>query len=165
MPPGLAWSLDPLSTLQKLLRGKGEELARVESSQTDLMREGFGDTATVPFLLTDWEQMLGLPDECTPVLPAIEAERQQLVRARLIARGGQNEVYFLGLIESLGCTATIESGITPITCESNCDDSLIPANEIFVWRVKLQGPCDLFTVKCLLEFFAPAHTFPVVEVI
>lgn len=165
LPPGKAWlaASNPDTNIGKLIMAFGEELSRVEVSQSDLMREGFADQSTAAFLLTDWEKMIGLPDECTPVLAETELERQQLVRTRLTSRGGQSEQYFIALIESLGCTAEIPPGLKPFTCESPCDSPLIPLREVFVWRVILDGDCDADLVECLLEAFAPAHTSPVVE--
>jgi len=167
LPPGKAWlaASNPGTNFGKLIMAFGEEPARVEVSQTDLMREGFADKSTAAFLLTDWEQMIGLPDECSPVLPETELERQQLVRTRLTSRGGQSEQYFIDLVESLGCTAEIIPGLKPFTCESPCDSLLIPLREVFVWRVIIDGDCDVDLVECLLKAFAPAHTVPIVEIL
>ena len=162
-PPGRALSRNHNSNFSKLLRSLAEELFRVELVTRDLAREAFGDEATIAFLLTDFERMLALPDVCTPVLPATEANRQQLVKTRLTSRGGQTSQYFIDLGISLGYdTVTITEGNNPITCESNCDDFLIPSIEVFSWLVELEGSGDFDTGRCLCSAFAPAHTFPVV---
>lgn len=163
LPFGKAWLRDNDGNLSSLLRGLSEELFRVELSARDLEREAFPDESTIPFLLTDYERLLGLPDECTPVLPATELERQQLVKSRLTARGGQTEQYFIDLGISLGYdTVTVTATGEPTTCQMECDDPLVPGTEVFVWLVELEGPGDLETAECLIKAFAPAHTFPIV---
>jgi len=161
-PFGKVWNRDRNSNWSKLLRGLSEELFRVELATRDLAREAFGDRATIPFLLTDFERLLALPDECTPVLPATEAERQQLVKARLTARGGQTPQYFIDIALSLGFdSATISEGAEPITCESDCDAFLNIETDVFLWVITLKGPGDFATTECLIRAFAPAHTLPI----
>lgn len=100
LPPGAAWSQDPDSILQSLLRAFGEALARAHRRADDLYREADGGEAYET--LERWEAALGLPDSCSLHGSQTLQERTGAVIARLFGMGGQSRAYFLGLAEALG---------------------------------------------------------------
>lgn len=100
LPPGTAWTQEPESNLQHLLRALGESLARVHQRSDDLFRET--DPRQTYELLERWESALGLPDSCSLEGSQTVAERVQAVVAKLISAGGQSRAYFIALAATLG---------------------------------------------------------------
>lgn len=104
LPPGRVWRLEPEGWLSKLLLGISDELARVDARGEDLVDEW--DPRTARETLSDWERMLGIPDDETPVASTV-TERQFNVTRRWLARGGQSRAYFVSLASWLGYTVAI----------------------------------------------------------
>jgi uncharacterized protein YmfQ (DUF2313 family) len=100
LPPGAAWTQDPDSLLQTLLRAFGEAMARAHDRADDLYREA--DAGEAFETLERWEAALGLPDECSIQGAQTIQERSAAVLARLIGLGGQSRPDFLALAEALG---------------------------------------------------------------
>lgn len=100
LPPGVAWSQDPESNLQRLLLALGDSLARAHRRNDDLFRET--DPRQTYELLDRWEAALGLPDACSLKGSQTVAERAQAVVAKLISAGGQSRAYFIALAAALG---------------------------------------------------------------
>lgn len=158
-PPGKAFTRNRLSNWSQLLRGLAVEFHRIDLAVRFVLLESIPSDSTIAGFLTDFETMVGVPNHCSPVLPATELERQQLVTSRFISRGGQSEQYFIDLALSLGFdTAEIFGGGQPFTCQSECDDPLIPGTEIFVWVMEVTGSADPEELRCILDRFKPAHT-------
>lgn len=104
LPPGAAWTRERDANLAKLLRALAEELARVDGRAVDLLREC--DPRTAFEMLSDWERVTGLPDQCTGALITIQ-ERRQAVAMKLASTGGQSRQYFIDLAAALGVEITI----------------------------------------------------------
>lgn len=105
LPFGKAWEQikeDPL------LDGMAVELCRVEDRGKDLLREI--DPRVSVELLDDWEQLLGIPDECTPANQSIE-ERQLQVTQKLSALGGLSKTYYEQIALQLGFDITVRNDI------------------------------------------------------
>ncbi|MBH2032382.1 MAG: DUF2313 domain-containing protein [Pseudomonadales bacterium] len=100
LPPGAAWSQDPESNLQLLLRAFGESLARAHLRADDLYRES--DPGQANETLERWELALGLPDSCSVQGSQTLQERIAAVQAKIIAQGGQSRPYFISLAAALG---------------------------------------------------------------
>lgn len=96
LPPGKAWEKvrDEL-----LLQGMAVEYARVEARAADCLREI--DPKQTVELLQDWEDLLGIPDECTPEGQTTE-ERQTQIAQKLAAVGGLSASYYEFIAEQLG---------------------------------------------------------------
>jgi uncharacterized protein YmfQ (DUF2313 family) len=104
LPPGSLWRLDPDSWLSKTLEAIGAELARVDARGEDLLDER--DPRTAEETLAEWEKMLGIPDDETP-LGATIAERQFAITRKLLARGGQTPAYYVALAAWLNYTVAV----------------------------------------------------------
>ncbi len=63
LPPGLAWVAEVGSELAYLVEALAQELSRVDERGEDLQNEMDPRTATE--LLDEWEEVAGLPDECS----------------------------------------------------------------------------------------------------
>lgn len=100
LPPGTAWTQEPDSHLQRLLRALGASLARAHQRSDDLLRET--DPRQTYELLERWEAVLGLPDACSVEGSQTVGERVQAVVAKLVGSGGQSRPYFIALAAALG---------------------------------------------------------------
>jgi uncharacterized protein YmfQ (DUF2313 family) len=104
LPPGRLWNLEPGSWLERTLLAIADELARIDARASQLVDEWDPSTATET--LEDWERMLGIPDEETPLAETV-AERRFHVARKWRARGGQSRAYFIDLAEWAGCSVAI----------------------------------------------------------
>lgn len=170
LPPGEAWRAEDGSTLGQLLLAMGDMLAAADARADDLMLED--DPRTTVELLPDWERVAGLPDPCAGTAPELET-RQQILTAKLIARGGQSGGYFVGVAAALGYAITIEE-FQPMNCTSACNSAL-NTNWRFTWRVHApevtisnmtcttacNAPIRSWgnaVLECTLNTLKPAHT-------
>ncbi len=100
MPPGVLYNVEPDSVLSRLFEGIADELTRVNARGGDLINESDPRTATET--LSDWETLLGLPDERVLEIPATDAERRVAITQKYITREGQNETFFRELCAACG---------------------------------------------------------------
>jgi uncharacterized protein YmfQ (DUF2313 family) len=177
VPTGDAWTRDPRSTWDKLLAGMSSWRGRVEVRADDVLRES--DPRSTSELLPEWEEAVGLPDECLPV-PASIAERRALVASRLVGEGGGSRRFFVELARAVGYIVTIEESVSdPVRCgTARCGDSLGGELLDFVWKVRAPlalvrearcgsarcgDPLRSFgteLLECVINRAAPAHTLP-----
>jgi uncharacterized protein YmfQ (DUF2313 family) len=178
LPRGAAWPVDdPDSAMARFWAGLARELARWHLRDEALVIES--DPGASTELLTDWERVLGLPDDCMPVAATV-GERRQAVVARLTALGGQSPAFFEALGTALGYETTVEER-RPFTCGvSECGGTheLIEESLRFDWFLRVAGPrvvhfhcgegeCGVTALtdyreatdlNCLVQRFKPAHT-------
>ena len=177
LPRGRAWPDRPGSLVDGYAAAVGATWADFNDVVSRFL--AYEATPSRPIeLLPDWEEAVGLPDDCTPV-PTTLAERQAALRARLADQGGQSIAFFLGLAQALGyADATIEE-FRPFTCGFNtCGQPLGGPPEVrFVWRVRINaGRSTLFRagvgrcgeplgsferaddLECVFRALKPAHT-------
>ena len=96
LPRGVIWTASPESNLARLLAAFGAELARLEGDAQRLLRE-----LDPQQTLEDWEEELGLPDECSPEGAGVAARREAVVKK--LQRGGlMNEAYYGELAHAQG---------------------------------------------------------------
>jgi uncharacterized protein YmfQ (DUF2313 family) len=100
LPPGPAWTQEPESNLQRLLRGLGESFARAHQRSDDLWRET--DPRRTYEMLERWEAAFGLPDTCSVQGSQTVLERLQALNAKVFAVGGQSREYYIALAAILG---------------------------------------------------------------
>jgi uncharacterized protein YmfQ (DUF2313 family) len=98
-PKGLAWNWVKEDKIG-LIESMASEFCRVEEKATNLLDIEL-DPRTSVELLTDWETLLGLPDECTPDNIILQ-DRQKIAGQRLAAQGGVSAAYLEDLILRLG---------------------------------------------------------------
>lgn len=100
LPVGLAWPRQPDLKRDELLEAESEELVRVDTRVTDLIRES--DPRSALETLGDWERVAGLPDSCVVVSSITIQERRARLVQKLISTGGQSLGYFSLIAEGLG---------------------------------------------------------------
>lgn len=135
-PKGRAWNGEMGTFFFKFNEGAAVELARVEERGYKLLEEL--DPRTTSEMLTDWERMVGIPDECSGIAATIQ-ERINAVYRKYISRGGNtaSNQFKIDLAATLGYTITI---VTPGTSvfrmgKSRMGDRLYGINWRFVYQV------------------------------
>lgn len=103
LPLGRAWE-QLKEDSQQILLGLAYEFCRVDERAQDLLQEF--DPGTADELLTDWETLLGLPDECSPLAPDL-AQRRQQARQKLAALGGTSKEFYEQVAANLGFDAIV----------------------------------------------------------
>ncbi len=176
LPKGLAWNRDDDSTLTEFLHGEAEEFARVDNRADDLLAER--NTLTTNELLSDHENDLGLPDDCSEETETV-TERRNNVHSKFIQLGQQFSQYFIDIAAALGWVITITE-FSPFICGVGASgDACGDSEVIFYWRVTIDltdvniiyftagnsqsGDLLSFTsslspLQCILNSLKPAHT-------
>ena len=145
---------------------------RLTASLNDLIAEIF--PCTTLQLIPEWEETLGIPDECTGPLGTTQ-EIQQALCLKFSARGGQSKAYFISLAEQLGYEITITE-FAPFRVGINrIGDPLSGEGWAHTWQITASGPLQYFRAdqskigerlvtwgsrlfECTMEQIAPAHT-------
>lgn len=180
LPQGWAWRFREDTPYNGLIESLPIEFCRVEERAYELIKEVFPDTTFE--LLSDWERLLGIPDECTPDPEDLGSiyERRVRVLQKLTAGGGQNAAFYQFLAQQLGYDVDIidvEEFTEFRVGESRVGDRLsnTPAWQ-FTWAVVAPAELTRFfrtgqstvgerlvlvdneTLRCVIEKFKPAHT-------
>lgn len=113
-------------------------------------------------LLSDYERVFGLPDQCRPQLPASLIERRANVRQKMVARGGQSRDYFQSMLDALGLDARILE-FSPHTVNHDVDAHIYSLPWIFAWEIVVNragstvSP-EAVALECQIKRLKPAHT-------
>lgn len=130
MPRGKAWSKRLGSAMRSLITGISVEWALIQERLDQALLEIQGPN-TVTETIADWEYMLGLPSECTPIAATLSERREEAQRRWV--RHGQwaehvGESFLIDRVVELGyLEADVELRrfhFESYTCESECDDYL-----------------------------------------
>lgn len=108
LPRGIIWTAAPGANLTRILAAFAEELARLEGDAERLLREL--DPQQTLEALEDWEDELGLPDECSQSDAGVAARRDAVVK-KLQCGGFMNEAYYVELARSLGYEDAVVSKV------------------------------------------------------
>ncbi len=180
-PPGSALPRDTESVWSRLLGALSDELERVENRSEALVRES--DPRTTEEMLTDWERVCGLPDECDPdSTSAPIASRRAAVVSVLSRWGSPTKEYFQWIAAIAGVQIEIFE-FRPFVCGlSACGEHLWGLDEVrFVWWIEMMnGTVRRFragesacgerlsdfdrdtTLECIFHRLKPAHTVLVI---
>lgn len=132
LPKGAAWARQNTTKLHTLIDGMAQELARVDQRGEALISEA--DPRKAVELLTDWERVTGLPDDCLPEA-GTQSERRSAVLGRLSSTGGQSVPFFIDLAEALGFTVSIVE-FDLFVAGSDAGDLLYGDDWVFSWQVQ-----------------------------
>lgn len=94
------WKLEVGSVLRSLLNAVGDTCESITARGVDLINES--DPRTADETISDWERIVGLPDDQVPVIPADLASRRVAVVSKLVSQGGQNQAFFMALCLACG---------------------------------------------------------------
>ena len=147
LPSGAAWTREPDADLTNAMLAIATELARIDARLDDLVNEG--DVRTATELMTDWERVLGLPDDCMANTVLNLAQRRLLAHQRLVEEGGQSAAYYIGLAELLGEPGCTVSEFRPMNCNDPCTYSLGSQGDRFYWNFNIpHAPENLAPFNC-----------------
>ncbi|CAM3377350.1 phage tail protein [Pseudomonas floridensis] len=174
LPSGPAWDPERVPEVQQLIAGLSHEFARIDGRAFDLLNEM--DPATVSELVPDWERVMNLPDPCLGLKPLFE-DRRLSVRQRLVAVGGQNAAFYIGIAVSQGYPdASVTELRAPRMGRSRFGQAHFGTwNAQFMWTLNTGGRQRLgrrfgasywgerfgvnpgTAIECLIRRAAPAH--------
>lgn len=174
LPPGQAFPREPGTSLDDLLNGMAQELARIDASGERLIVDCNPIGAVE--LLADWERVAGLPDKCAGTLETTQQGRRNALVAKLSSTGGQSVPYFIEVAAALGYVVTIEEFRPFRAGWSFAGDPLTNGDWVFTWRVRAPEVTVIpfragqsaagealrtwgnDTLECKINQLKPAHT-------
>lgn len=173
-PNGKAWAGDESSQLYKFIQGMADEFVRIDDRVLDMIDEA--DPRTTTEMVSDWEDMLDLPDDCSVSGMTVEERRRQ-IRQKLTAQYGQNAAFYIQVASFLGYDIEITDGFWSFRAgHSVAGDAL--TNELWKhwWKIKTGDQLFVYftaggssagdplkklaedTLVCTMEKLKPAHT-------
>lgn len=164
LPPGRAHTTEDPG-LAGSLAGLGIEWARVEARLLAVIEEL--DPTTASELLDAWERVYALPDSCDPSPPSSDADRQDALAARLIARQGSQPAIIRDVINAAGYSGLgIEIQIADLfrADAGHADDRLFDSTWANVWWIWASStpPQGWERLECLFgtgdKPLKPAHS-------
>lgn len=161
LPSGRAWPRASDSVMTTVIRTLASSYQQNDADAIQLLVDVFPKTTSA--LLTEWEETLGLPDDCACNASNDEAIRRQAVVSKLIGTGGQSMAYFISIAESMGYGITIKQFRTARAGLSVCGDAINGDRWPYVWQITVtdagnDATCALKLMLCRLDEFSPAHT-------
>lgn len=121
LPKGRLWNPKEQPVFLKLIQSSMQELCRVDDRVKQMFLEV--DTRTADETMDQWENVLGIPDECTPEGQSL-SERRVQVTQKLTNIGGLSKTFyeFIGL--QLGFTITVTNWLNFVAGRARAGDPL-----------------------------------------
>ena len=157
-------------TWSKLLNAFAEELSRFDDAVLNLIKESVPGLSVD--LLTDWEQMLGLPDVCSQLATTL-AERQAVAHAKYTSHyTGLSAAFFQEYAAKLGSNITVVEGYgggepfrvdfsrVDRTTEAGVDGARLWSIGVYhEWSIQISAsdPNKAY-LQCYFNKIKPAHT-------
>ncbi|MEG6417470.1 DUF2313 domain-containing protein [Enterobacter asburiae] len=135
-PRGRVWQTGPYNPQTNLAKALAKSFQRVDASAISLLAGGFPATALE--LLPEWEESLGLTDNCTIGETYTIERRRQAVVARLVGKGSLSKQFYIDLAKTLGYEITIDEYRQARSGFSVCGEALNGQDWPFTWRVNAQ---------------------------
>lgn len=126
LPSGRLWNakLREGSNLYKLLSGLAPTFRQMDWSIQRFVEQSV--PTTTEDYLAEWEEALGLPDECLPIAADV-ATRQRNISIKLsILAGVSTEQDFIDLAALFGLTVTVNSGIEHLIAADGGYETAVP---------------------------------------
>ncbi len=153
LPRGPAWPRDLDATITKVVQSLAAAYVRSDARARVLLLDSFPATAVE--LLPEWEAAVGVPGPFGTLAGTIAGQQAQVVAA-LIAVGSQSKAYFIGLLASLGYTATITEYVR-FTVLKPIGTPISGDGWAHSWLIDIAG-VSAPLVEALVRLYAPAHT-------
>jgi len=161
----------------RILLAFAAELEKFEDRVTALKRESIPGLSRE--LLPEWEENLGLPDQCSPLAQSLE-ERAQVAHAKYTGNYyGQSTQFFIDYAASLGADISVKE-FTGIGSAFRVDVNRVdrmpgtesPTDRIYgsrLWSIgskfkwvvtilNISGDVSEEQIQCRIRQLAPAHT-------
>lgn len=133
LPRGAAWPRVPGGVLARLLGALAETFERVHDD-ADALPAALHPITTLEYL-ERWEEVAGLPDNCSGALRGGIAERRSDLLAKLAAVGGQSPAYFVAVARAQGYTIRIREFEPFRVGISACDQPIYGEEWDHAWAV------------------------------
>ncbi|QZN97363.1 YmfQ family protein [Symbiopectobacterium purcellii] len=133
LPQGRAWPRESTTVQAAVIRALARSFARSDDDAQRLLVGAFPSAATI--LLTEWENTLGLPDDCAIGEIGGISDRQLAVVSKLISTGGLSRQYYIQVAAALGYTITISQFRPAMSGMTVCGDALNGDEWPFTWRI------------------------------
>ena len=175
LPPGPAWDPDFAPEIDAILWALAAEFARLDARAVNLLEEI--DPLTMVELLTDYERVMELPDECLGPYTTFDERKREVLR-RLVGIAGQTPEWFRQLAVEHGYTnaRVIEYRAPRFGRARFGRDRFGTWAQQFFWRLALGerlaggsrfnvtrfgerfGGNPNSAIECLVQRWMPAHT-------
>ncbi len=162
--PGRLFNRIVGSVLTNLLSGFAIELQRIDDSVNLYLDEVIPDKSTIAGLLPEWERVVGIPDECTPIAGSESARRANVLR-KLSDIGGSSIAYWENRASVAGFPGTIvteQGGQSPFIIGISAIGDPLGATSFgnqFTWIVTFPLlSVGTAPVECDFNLNKPAHT-------
>ena len=136
LPPGAAWPRGTDASLTGVLDMTARSLARIDQRADDVLNEA--DPRTTFEMLSDWETMAGLPDQCAGPAETFQGRRDTLYN-RIVGRGGQSIAFFHDLAARLGFRIIIQEFRLFRAGKNTAGQRVIGFPAAYTWRVRVGG--------------------------
>ena len=133
LPKGRAWTRAITATIDQLLYGMAEELARVETRGYEFLTEAYPSLATE--MITEHETEYGIPEYGQTLRDNISERRADIV-AKLVSRGQQDKEYFIFIAEKLMYIAIIEEYRPAWSGVVVSGEACGPQLNLFFWKMR-----------------------------
>lgn len=172
LPLGLAWPRQPGTNMENFLSALAVELNRVDTRVEDMLREAY--PLTTSELLTDWERVTGLPEECEGLAETVQ-RRREAVNQKLSMIGGQSPGYYINVAARLGYEITITE-FRPFVAGDEAGDPVYGDDWAYAWQVNAPEETVKYfnagegnageplatwgntLLECVISRLKPAHT-------
>lgn len=176
LPRGPAWDGVDAGLFGELVYAIATEFDRVGDQMVDLEYETF--PLNTSQLLTDWERVLGLPDDCTAGIPVSTEERRAAVITKLSTIAAPTPAFFENLALDFGYSIEVVEYFPARVGIARIGDAINGSDSVFTWAARIPGTYTQSrratvgdarigdriatwgggSLECLLNQYKPAHT-------
>lgn len=159
LPSGKVWLAKsrPESNLYKLLSGLAPSFLQMDNAVQEFISQSIPTTTTA--YLEEWEEALGLPDDCLPIAATV-AERQRNIDIKLSVLGGiSTEADFVALALRFGLVVTVNSGIEHVTVAQSGYETETPAIAIGAAADEFDDVAEARMTMVVREVLPSSSTF------
>ena len=160
LPFGRLWTPAEQPNFRAFLTTIATELCRVDGRARDLLKEA--DPRITSELLSDWENLLGLPDECSPKNQTDDERRAQVVQ-KYANVGGLSASFYEELILNLGFVVTVENRLNFIVGRGRAGDALYNYFNETLEAGEEIGPLKVVGWRYVFNVEMPASSVEVLE--
>ncbi|ECY3258964.1 DUF2313 domain-containing protein [Salmonella enterica subsp. enterica serovar Alachua] len=133
LPTGRIWPRHPDSTQSKVIAALAKTYQRSDASAVALLAGAFPATALT--MLYEWEETMGLPDNCSISEVQTIQQRRNAVVARLVGEGNLSKNYYIEVAAALGYDITITEFRQARCGFSVCGEALNGEDWPYTWKI------------------------------
>lgn len=121
LPKGRLWNPVEQPNFMQLLRSSAQELCRVDDRVQQMFKEI--DPTTTFESVDQWQEVLALPDECSPEDQSLDEIRTQILQ-KLTNIGGLSKTFYEFVGAQLGFDITVENRVNFLAGRARAGDPL-----------------------------------------